>query len=217
VLEGTGATVTGPIRVEHALGEFAYSGGGFAIVQQLIVQLTCGTFEETAQATVFGPLEMNASTFEQPLPPARWPRAARPDWRVYPEAAAAGLWTTPSDLARFVAAIQRAHAGHQSPLAHSSALTMLSPSTTLPEDGDWNALPQFGLRAPDSFGLGFFLEGNERFSHLGGAAGFFSLLTGSTTNGTGGIVMSAGDPSPLFFELVVALADEHHWHGFKRS
>lgn len=215
VLEGTGATVTDPVRVEHANGRFVYSGGGYAIVQQLIVDVTAGTFEEAAQATVFVPLEMRNSTFEQPLPEFKWHRAARPDWRAYPEAAAAGLWTTPSDLARFVAAIQRAHAGHSSPITRSSALAMLSPSVALPEEGEWNALPQLGLRAPDKFGLGVFLEGDERFSHLGGALGFYSLLTGSTVNGTGGILMSASDPSELFFALALALSDEHNWQGFK--
>ena len=215
VLEGTGSTVTDPIRVEHANGRFAYSGGGYVIVQQLIVEVTAGTFDEAARETVFGPLGMSDSTFEQPLPKTCRDRAARPDWHIYPEAAAAGLWTTPLDLARFIAAIQRANAGHPAPLARSSVRSMLSRSITLPEEGDWNALPTLGLRAPDRFGLGLFLEGDERFSHLGGAAGFYSLLTGSTSNGTGGIVMSAADPSPLLFQLALALSDEHEWQGFK--
>jgi CubicO group peptidase (beta-lactamase class C family) len=65
---------------------------------------------------VLDPIGMTNSTFEQPLPPARATRAARahnragarmPDaWHVYPEQAAAGLWTTPSDLAKFMIEVQ---------------------------------------------------------------------------------------------------------------
>jgi CubicO group peptidase (beta-lactamase class C family) len=215
VLNGTGNTNTDPIRIEHGTGHFAYSGGGYAIVQQLIIEATAATFDKTAREIVFGPLAMSDSTFEQPLPKTSWDRAARPDWRIYPEAAAAGLWTTPLDLARFLTAIQHTNAGHPSPLAHSSARSMLSTSVTLPEQGEWNVLPTLGLRAPDHFGLGLFLEGNQRFSHLGGAAGFYSLLSGSTSNATGGIIMSAADPSPLLFQLALALSDEHQWQGFK--
>ena len=51
---------------------------------------------------------MTCSTFEQPLPPDRGQAAARHDWHVYPESAAAGLWTTPGDLARYACALQAA-------------------------------------------------------------------------------------------------------------
>ena len=49
-------------------------------------------------------------------------------WHVYPELAAAGLWTTPTDLAKFAIEIQKAALGRSSRvLTRASVLEMLSP------------------------------------------------------------------------------------------
>jgi hypothetical protein len=68
--------------------------------------------------------EITDSTFEQPLPAARRAQAARAhdrngarmkdSFHVYPEQAAAGLWTTPTDLARFAIELQLAVPGRSS-------------------------------------------------------------------------------------------------------
>src|SRR5262249_62361769 len=102
-----------------------------------------------------------------------------------------------------------------SPLHEPSDRTMLSVSTPLPEEGDGSVLPSLGLRPPDRFGHGLFLEGADRFSHLGGAAGFFSLLTGSTSAGSGAVVMSASDPTPFVFHVARAVADGYGWAGVR--
>ena len=64
---------------------------------------------------------MNESTFEQPLPADKAKLTAtghyadrslvKGRWHIYPEMAAAGLWTTASDLARFAIGVQEAVAG----------------------------------------------------------------------------------------------------------
>src|SRR6266571_2072321 len=79
------------------------------------------SFPEFMQETVLTPLRMTASTYEQPLPKERVAAAAtgyyangkqvEGKWHIYPEMAAAGLWTTASDLARFAIGIQQALAG----------------------------------------------------------------------------------------------------------
>lgn len=63
------------------------------------------------QQKVLLPAGMKSSTFEQSLPPTLAERAATGThsdgsavpgkWHIYPELAPDGLWTTPSDLARF--------------------------------------------------------------------------------------------------------------------
>ena len=71
--------------------------------------------------SVLAPLGMSRSTFEQPLPAARAAEVAmphKPDGsqleggpHTYPEMAAAGLWTTPTDLGRYALGVQAAFAG----------------------------------------------------------------------------------------------------------
>ena len=120
VLDGAPPSATPAVRADPAKhGRFCYSGGGYAVIQQLIADVTGLPFAQAARALVLEPLGMTRSTFEQPLPPSL-PGAARHDWHVYPESAAAGLWTTPGDLARYVCALQAALAGRESPVRPQS-------------------------------------------------------------------------------------------------
>lgn len=72
------------------------------------------------------------------------------------------------------------------------------------------------MRPPDSSGLGMFLHGDDRFSHVGAAASFFSILTASTKDGTGTVIMTASNASPFPFKLLRAISDEHGWTGFRQ-
>lgn len=159
---------------------------------------------------------MTRSTFDQPLPPHLRQAAARHDWHIYPESAAAGLWTTPADLARYACALQAALTGRPSPIRPQVAAQLLTPHTRLPAKGEWNLLPLLGMRPPDTCGLGMFLHGDDRFSHIGGAASFFSVLTASTVDGTGAVVMTAANPSPFPFRLLRTISHEHGWTGFRQ-
>jgi CubicO group peptidase (beta-lactamase class C family) len=217
VLDGAPPSATPAARVDPAwYTRFRYSGAGYAVVQQLIADVTGLPFAQAARCLVLEPLGMTQSTFEQPLPPVRQPVAARCDWRVYPEAAAAGLWTTPGDLARYVCALQAALTGRPSPVRAETATTMLAPRTALPARGEWSVLPLLGVRPPDSYGLGMFLHGSDRFSHAGGAAGFFSVLTASRQDGAGAVVMAAANAAPFLFRLLRTISDEQGWAGFRQ-
>jgi CubicO group peptidase (beta-lactamase class C family) len=216
-LDGAPPSVTEAVRANPALlGKFHYSGGAYAVVQQLVADVTGLPFAEAARSLVFEPLDMTKTTFEQPLPAGLHAAAARQDWHVYPESAAAGLWTTPGDLARFACALQAALAGRTSPVSKETAAQMLTRHTALSGKGEWNLLPLFGIRPPDSFGLGLFLHGGDRFSHFGGAHSFFSAVTGSTEDGRGAVVMTASDASPYIFKLLRAISDDEGWAGFKQ-
>ena len=113
VLDGVKPANTAAIRVETAPGtKWNYSGGGFTIMQQALIDVTKEPFPQLMHDTVLAPIGMTHSTYQQPLP-AEWrAKAATPydgedkpipgGAHTYPEMAAAGLWTTPSDLARYV-------------------------------------------------------------------------------------------------------------------
>jgi CubicO group peptidase (beta-lactamase class C family) len=215
-LDGSPPATTAPVWSDRALKDnFRYSGGGYAVLQQLVTDRANQPFAKTAKELVLEPIGMADSTFEQPLPARLHASAARPDWNTYPEAAAAGLWTTPADLARFVCALQGGHACLPSALHHAIAAQMLTPHGSLPARGQWMALPLFGLRPPDSAGLGMFLTGDAWFSHIGGARSFCSMLTGSIADGAGAVVMTATGSPRLVFRLMRAISDQEGWRRFR--
>jgi CubicO group peptidase (beta-lactamase class C family) len=164
------------------------------LVQLLVEEAAGAPFERVAHELVLEPLGMAESTFAQ----------GPNDRHVYPEQAAAGLWTTPEDLTRLLLAIQRDMNG---------AAAMLSPQEDLPAEGEWTALRSLGIEPPNRFGLGLFLS-DGWFSHVGGASGFFSALWASLEKGRGAVLMTEGDASPAFFERLLAIANEFGWQGF---
>ena len=110
ILDGQAPANTDAIRLNALPGiGFRYSGGGTTIVQRVLGDVMGADFPTLVRELVLDPLGMERSTFEQPLAPDRWAAAAAghrsggdaiPDgWHVYPEMAAAGLWTTPADVA----------------------------------------------------------------------------------------------------------------------
>ena len=194
-------------RVEldpKAAGRFRYSGGGYTLVQQLIEETTGRRFAEVAREVILEPLGMTRSTFEQPPREPVGDSAAFADWRLYPECAAAGLWTTPADLAGFVCAVQ------------TKPDPMTTPHVALPWRSQWTVLALLGLARPRSAGLGLFVRG-DRFINLGGAAGSFSALTGSIEDGTGAVVMTAGFRPPFALRVLLELEDVQGWSGLRGS
>jgi CubicO group peptidase (beta-lactamase class C family) len=113
VLDGLPPANTPPIRVDMVPGtQWRYSGGGYCILQQLLMDTLGKPFPEIITEIVLEPVGMINSAFEQPLGDERAPYAATAylrggnrgegKWHVYPELAAAGLWTTgqaPTDRA----------------------------------------------------------------------------------------------------------------------
>jgi CubicO group peptidase (beta-lactamase class C family) len=212
VLDGQPPASTKPVRVDKLPGNgFRYAGGGTIVVQQLLVDVTGRPFPDLMQDLVLRPLSMKSSTYEQPLPAQRQSRAASGHnqfgkpipgrWRIYPEMAPAGLWTTPSDLARFAIEIQLAHEGKsQKVLSHKMVEQMLTP-----QGG--------GL-----VGLGPFLEkaGSDRyFTHGGSNQGFRCELVAYLDRGQGAVVMTNSDNGgSLAKEVLGGIAAAYGWPGF---
>jgi CubicO group peptidase (beta-lactamase class C family) len=194
VLDGAPPANTEPIRVDTTPGAiWRYSGGGFTVAQQLVIDVTGQPFARYMQTTVLGPIGMTSSSFDQPQPAARAALTAtgyyaegtpvHGRWHVYPEMAAAGLWTTPTDLAKFAIEIQETLAGR----GHG----VVSQATAR----------QYVTEQKDHYALGVSVQGSGRmlrFSHSGRDEGFDALLTAGAESGDGVVVMiNANDNSPM--------------------
>lgn len=117
VLNGEAPANTPPIRMDSVPGkEWRYSGGGYTVMQQLVIDTVKEPFPQFLQHTVLAPIGMSHSTYQQPLPESLLSNAAMPyngdgtavpgGPHTYPEMAAAGLWTTASDLCRYIIEVQ---------------------------------------------------------------------------------------------------------------
>jgi hypothetical protein len=161
------------------------------------------------KTTVLDPLGMTRSAFAQPLPRDQAHQAASGHqlngeavpgrWHVYPELAAAGLWTTPSDLCRLAIELQQSAAGESNKIiSREMAGKMLAAGS-----GGW------GL----GIGLGGQTEeGKKSFSHGGGNKGFVSMLFAFVHKGQGAVVMTNSDNgNDLVFEILRSLASVYGW------
>jgi len=208
VLRGEAPANTSNVEVDIVPGDrVRYSGGGYTIVQLLISDVTGKPFADVMRDMVLVPAGMSRSTFAQPLPTERWSEAATGHSRTgtaisgrfytYPELAAAGLWTTPSDLARFAIEVQRAFdGGTRSMLSAGLTRQMLTPRS-------------------DDYGLGFAIAGagsDRWFAHGGSNVGFRSHLVASVHGGRGAIVLTNGDRGfDLGTEVLRAIARTYDW------
>lgn len=207
VLQGGGPANSPPIRIDRVPGAaWRYSGGGYAVVQLLVEELTGRPFREEMR-DVLDALGMRRSTFEQPLPDSLAERAAvgyRADgtrlpggWHTYPEAAAAGMWTTPGDLARYMIEVGKWLEGASGGvLSSETTRAMLSPGPNR-----WGLGPSTADSALDF-----------RFHHGGANEGFRSEFVYFPHRGIGAAVMTNGDGGGnLTREILYAIADEYDW------
>jgi len=212
ILDGVKPANTPAIRVDLVPGTTErYSGGGYTIMQLLLTDVTQERFPELLEDTVLAKIGMQHSSYQQPLP-ADWakntasgyrqngdPVAGK--WHVYPEMAAAGLWTTASDLAQFVIEIQKSREGRSNRVLSREMTT------------------QMLTRQIDGAGLGLMLGGTDqapRFSHGGADEGFQALMMATLDSGKGAVVMVNSDNGvQLAQEIVLSIASEYGWPDYK--
>jgi CubicO group peptidase (beta-lactamase class C family) len=211
VLDGAPPANTAPIRVDLEPGtRYRYSGGGYTIAQLAMSDAAGEPFPRIMARTVLTPLGMTRSTYEQPLPEARLSEAAvgyRADGKpipglrnTYPEMAAAGLWTTASDLARFAIGMQKMLRGDPGPLSAAAARDMISPRR-------------------EGYGLGLVVEekgGGVYFTHGGSDEGFQALLYAHATKGYGAALMTNSDAGfRIMPEILRSIGAAYGWDGFQ--
>jgi CubicO group peptidase (beta-lactamase class C family) len=188
-----------------------YSGGGVMLMQQALSDARKRPFADIMRDDVLRPIGMTHSTYEQPLPPSLDRNAARahsrdgkamgPKWHVYPEQAAAGLWTTPSDLARFLIEVQRSAVGQSNRvLSRTLVQEMLTPVGV----GDYAV--GFSIA---KIGQGWY------FSHGGSNWGFRATMIAHKVKGYGLVIMTNADQGgAVANELSRRIQLAYEWDSF---
>lgn len=188
-----------------------YSGGGYIVMQQAVTDVTGKPFAEFMQETVLSPIGMSRSTFGQPLPDGMGKNVSVAhfgngkkipgNWHTYPEMAPAGLWTTPSDLAKYIIEVQQS--------LNRKANHVLSESMT----------KKMLTAGVGSYGLGPELtvaNGYNTFGHGGGNAGYRCFLYAFSKLGQGVVVMTNSDSGmDVINEILRSISLAYNWPTFK--
>ena len=214
ILDGLPPANTGPVRSGFALGErFSYSGGGTTISQLIVTEVSGMAYDAFMQERVLNQLGMKESFFTQPPPESKKSLLATgylPDgtevegkYHIYPEQAAAGLWTTPTDLCRYIIETQLSCNGKSS--------LVLSPEMTR-------------LRltpVKDDAGLGVFVNSRvtgsyKYFNHNGGNEGFCCTAIGCMNEGKGVVIMTNTHYSntAILEEIANSVATVYGWNDY---
>jgi len=212
VLNGEKPANTPAIRVETEPGtKWNYSGGGITIMQLMMIEASGEAFPKLLHDTVLAPIGMTHSTYQQPLPEDWKAMAATPyqadgkplvgGAHTYPEMAAAGLWTTPTDLAKYEIEVERSLVGEANHvLSKEMTVQMLTPGM-----GDWGLGVQIGGSKTDPY-----------FTHGGVNEGFESLFTAYEKGGEGAVVMTnVQGGEELCQEVMRSIAAEYGWPDLK--
>jgi len=191
--------------------QYRYSGGGYTVMQLMLCDVTGKKFPELMEESVLSKIGMVLSTYQQPLPEKYWENAAcghRGDgqmvegkWHTYPEMAAAGLWTTPSELLKYAIEVQKSFAG-ESNLILSKEMTgkMLTPQ-----------MNGHGI-GPGTGGSGDSIT----FGHGGANEGFRCNLYAFTELGQGVVIMTNGDRGgELMNEILRSFSKVYGWNTYK--
>jgi len=221
ILDGQPPSNRREVRLERApLTGFKYSGGAVTIQELALSDALGKPFVQIARDSVLNPVGMTNSTFEQPLPAAREKQAARAHnrmgdrmgdpWHVYPEHAAAGLWTTPTDLAKFLIEVQTTLAGPAAGKGPSGRV--LSRPTML------EMVTPVGV-GPFAVGFQVGKEGEGwYFSHGGSNWGFQCHMIAHRLKGYGLVLMTNGDNGgALMQELRRRIQQAYKWDVFDQA
>jgi CubicO group peptidase (beta-lactamase class C family) len=210
ILNGQKPANSPPIRSMYEPGlKSEYSGGGITISQMIVTDVTRHPYDKYMYDNVLKPLGMNSSTYAQPpvdVKPELLATAYYADgkempgkYHIYPEQAAAGLWTTPTDLAKYIIETQLAYAGK----SHK----VLDQQTTR-----LRLTPYIDKSAA----LGVFIDNMDStkyFEHSGANEGFRCAYYGSLENGNGVVVMVNSDNGDIIPEIVNSVAKVYGFKG----
>src|SRR5262245_45078470 len=214
ILNGSKPSNVGPVLMERPpFTAYKYSGGGVTVMQLAMTDSFQEPYPALVQRLVLGPVGMSNSAYEQPLSSERDRHAARAHsgggramdtkWHVYPELAAAGLWTTSVDLAKFAIEVQTTALGRSSKvLTPASVREMLSPVGV----GDYAV----GFSVT-KIGQGWY------FGHGGSNWGFQCDLIAHRLKGYGVAIMTNSDSGrPVIDEIRARVAAAYAWDSLDK-
>jgi CubicO group peptidase (beta-lactamase class C family) len=211
ILDGKPPANTKAVRSQFAPGlRYEYSGGGTTIAQVMMMDITGQAYDVYMWDHVLKPLDMTMSSYSQPPAKDKEKFLAtgynedgaeiEKKYNVYPEQAAAGLWTNPTDIAKYIIETQLSLQGKSNKVL-SQEMTKLRLTPYI----DSNAA------------LGVFIEtkgGQKYFGHSGSDKGFLSTYKGSLENGNGIVVMVNSNSGGILNEVVNSVATVYGWKDF---
>lgn len=214
ILDGKKPANTPPVRSLFEPGlKFQYSGGGTIISQLIITDLTHQSYEKFMLDSVLKPMGMTNS-FYSVAPPNKkelkkyamgyTKEGSKVDatFHVYPEQAPLGLWTTPTDLSKYVIETQLAFEGKSSKVLHQQMASL-----------------QLTPYIDNSATMGAFIgdrNGEKYFFHDAGNEGYRGLYYGSVKGGNGIVVFVNSDDGNIILELLNSVASVYNWKGFDK-
>lgn len=194
VLNGKGATPKIEV-VEKPNSKFSYSGGGYVILAKLIEDVSGKSFEDYMQETIFQPLKMVNSSFNQ-YPTKSFSYGYDQDgtvvkggWKIMPELAPNGLWTTAGDLALFCIAIQNGLNGSKKQILSSAWINQMLHKSAYMDYGLGLALKHDSL--------------NHYFFHAGqNPGGYTGVIIGNLKKQSGLVVLTNSEDNHLLREII---------------
>ena len=190
---------------------YRYSGGGYTLMQKMLCDISGKKFPELMEESVLSKIGMTSSTYKQPLPAEMDKYAAKAyradgkkvegDWHIYPEMAAAGLWTTPTDLLKYGSEVYKSYHGKSDLILSTDMVRqMLTPQ-----------INGHGL-GPAISGDGDYLV----FSHGGANEGFRCVIFVFAESGQGVAMMTNSDNGGnLYTEILRSFSKVLGWPGYK--
>lgn len=207
VLDGKGNTDS--VRVYKEPGQsWQYSGGGYTIMQLMITDIEQKQFPEIMQEHVLDPFGMTSSTYANPLPKKYHDLAAtgyyndgtavKGKWHTYPEMAAAGLWTTPSQLVLWTKEIQQILQTQKDGLLKVETVNEM----LMPAHGEDQGLGPYVLK--------------HIFGHGGADEGFRAdLMAWKETPISVAIMSNSDNGSSIFREIFLGISQEYNLQGIE--
>ena len=204
ILDGTKPANSNAVRSIFEPGlKFQYSGGGTTVSQLIVEDATGEKYADYMLKNVLQPLGMTQSSFNQPPSSDKQNLLATGyngkvevvgKYHIYPEQAAAGLWTNPTDLAKYIIETQLSLQGKSNKILSK----------------------EMSIKRLDN-NLGVFVQdynGTKYFGHSGGNEGFVCHYIGSLEDGNGVVVMTNGRNMQLINEIVSNIAYQNHWKNY---
>lgn len=206
VLNGNGNTPK--IFVDTIPGSiWRYSGGGYTVMEKMVEDVSGLPLDEYMSKNILESIGMKNSTYEQPLSSKHHLNASaaydsdgkiiKGLWHNYPEQAAAGLWTTPTDLAKYCIEIQQILAGKENGVLSKETIEKMLTK----HKNDWGLGPSIQWE-----------QDSLIFRHGGKNAGFTNNLISFANRGNAVIVMTNADNGgELIGEILRAVSNYYNW------
>lgn len=190
---------------------FEYSNTGVGISQVIITDITGKNYEQYIDETIFKVLGMTNSCYTEESLKRKENFLAtgysnddevRGKHVIVPMLSAGGLWSTPTDLGKFICEIQLSYLGKSNKILSKDITRLLLTSYI-----DSAVSPGFFIRKnrPDS---------EKYFGHTGVTKGFRSSCFGSFNGGNAVVVMTNGGDLEMINELINSVASVYHWKDF---